>query len=199
MAKVNDKVKAKLSIFHKNTQRMSENTSCWLVGKHANSLAEKNRTCVHVNYQLNASLDDCNGSISFSPDESIENLPYITEVLQGAIQERMHEETSVILVGDISERLMEAAIYAGISCNKALEVFVLYPVGMVALDIRKEMAEVILALKKAHVPTFLIRNPALFFSLFEPNSHSFVRANWTEDQREVVEYLCGQNEGALNK
>ena len=178
---------------------MSEKTSCWLVGKHANSVAEKNQTCMHVNYRLNVSLDDCNGSISFSPDESIENLPYITEVLQGAIEARMHQETSVILIGDISERLVEAAIYAGISCKKALEVFVLYPVGMVALDVRKEMAEVILTLKKAQVPTFLIRNPSLFFSLFEPNAHPFVRANWTEDQREVVEYLCGQNEVELNK
>lgn len=178
---------------------MSENTSCWLVGNHANSLAEKNETCTHVNYRLNTSLEDCNGSISFAPDVFMENLPYITEVLQGAIEERMQQETSVILVGDISERLMEAAIYAGISCKKALEVFVLYPVGMVALDVRKEIAEVILALKKAQVPTFLIRNPSLFFSLFEPNAHSFVRANWTEDQREVVEYLCGQNEVELNK
>ncbi|MFM2038257.1 MAG: hypothetical protein RL432_1196 [Bacteroidota bacterium] len=198
MAQVNDKVKAKLPIFHKNTQRMLENTSCWLVGNHANSLAEKNQNCRHVNYRLNASLEDSQGSISFSPDESMENLPYITEVLQGAFEERMQHETSLILVGDISERLMEAAIYAGISCKKAIEVFVLYPVGMVALDVRKEMAELILTLKKAKVPTFLIRNPSLFFSLFEPNAHPFVRANWTEEQYEVVEYLCGQNEVELN-
>lgn len=178
---------------------MSEKTSCWLVGNHANSLAEKNLTCTHVNYRLNASLDDCQGSISFSPDESVENLPYITEALQGALERKMQEEASMILVGDLSERLMEAAIHAGISCKKAVEVFVLYPVGMVALDVRKEMAEVILTLKKAQVPTFLIRNPSLFFSSFEPNAHPFVRANWTHEQREVVEYLCGQNEVVLHK
>ncbi|NBO61808.1 MAG: hypothetical protein EBU82_12745 [Flavobacteriia bacterium] len=194
MAQVNGKVKAKLPIFHKNTQRMSENTRCWLVGNHANSVAGKIQNGTHVNYRLNASLEDCNGSISFSPNEKEENLPYLTDALQGALEKRMSQEASVVLVGDISERLMEAAIHAGISCKKAVEVFVLYPVGMVALDVRKEMAEVILTLKKAEIPTFLVRNPSLFFSFFEPNDAPFVRGNWTEEQREVVEYLCGQNE-----
>jgi hypothetical protein len=129
----------------------------------------------------------------------MEHLPYLTEALQVALQKRMNQEESVVLVGDISERLMESAIYAGISCQKLVEVFVLYPVGMVALDVRKEMAEVILNLKKAHVPTFLIRDPALFFSFFEPNDVLFVRGNWSEEQREVVEYLCGQNEVELDK
>jgi len=170
---------------------MSEISNWWFIGNHARAIVKEDQPGTKVNYCLSQAIEDNHGSLSFSPTDNSDRVAYTTEALRNAIEERMKNQSEVLLMGDISERLMEAAIRAGVSSRSLKSVYILYPVGMVAFDCRKEMSEIILTLKKAQVPTFLIREPEAFFDSFEPNSSSFVEKCLGENHRGVAEYLCG--------
>jgi len=68
---------------------------------------------------------------------------------------------------------------------------------MVALDMRKEMAKIILTLKKCGIPTYLIRDEAQFFASIEPTSHSLVSVHARIDNSLGLEYLCGLSDVAI--
>lgn len=177
---------------------MSENTCWWLVGNHAQSFTEYITTNRWVNYRLSPSLEHNHGTLSFSPTDREEEIVYTSEAMQKVLKTRMNDEAPFMLVGDISERIMGAAVHAGVSSERLIAVYLLYPLGMVALDVRKEMAEIILTLKKAQVPTFLIRKPEVFFKNLEPNPALNVRKFLQEEQRTSVEYLCGLSEVTMD-
>ncbi len=97
-----------------------------------------------------------------------------------------------VLIGDPSEWLVSGTIKAALQAHNLRGVLLIYPVGMAALDLRKEMAELILLLKKNNIPTYLIRNPKSFFTSLEPQVNSFVHSILSEGNLpETLEYLCG--------
>ncbi|MFM7566999.1 MAG: hypothetical protein ACKO4K_09650 [Flavobacteriales bacterium] len=104
----------------------------------------------------------------------------------------MDPSCSHVLVGDPTEWMVSGTIRAGIESNALLGVLFIYPVGMVAMDMRKELAGLILSLKKNNIPTYLIREPQVFFEAVEPNVNAFVQSSLGEGiLPETLEYLCG--------
>lgn len=100
--------------------------------------------------------------------------------------------TRKIAMGDPSELFTQAAIHAFIKLNSLSAVILLYPAAMTALDIRKEIAELIYFLNNNQIPTYLIRDPKLFYSAFEPNMRAFVYSLAKEiHPTKGLTYLCG--------
>jgi hypothetical protein len=104
----------------------------------------------------------------------------------------MDHSAKNILIGDPSEWIVAAAITQYVQANSLAAVFFIYPVGMAALDSRKELAQVILQLKSNKVPTYLLREPELFFEGIEPNHLWFVKQlKDGVSKGSSIEYLCG--------
>ena len=117
---------------------------------------------------------------------------YTPESLANAIDISMGNAAKNILIGDPSEWIVAAAITQYVQANSLAAVFFIYPVGMAALDSRKELAQVILQLKSNEVPTYLLREPELFFEGIEPNHSWFVtHLKGGVSKGSSIEYLCG--------
>ena len=87
-----------------------------------------------------------------------------------------------------------AAIHSLIQMNKLTSVYFIYPVGMAALDSRKEIAEVVLLLKTKGISTFLIRDFNKLFAGTEPNERAFVeRLKEQGSKSKLLVYLCGEH------
>lgn len=117
---------------------------------------------------------------------------YDEATIEEATTAWMQNACKYMLIGDPTEWLMSGTIQAAIKTQCVSGVLFVYPVGMVALDMRKEMAELILSLKKSNIPTYLIRNPKSFFTAVEPKLNALVQSTQGHnDLPEEVEYLCG--------
>lgn len=125
---------------------------------------------------------------------------YTPEALANAIDLSIDNAAKHILIGDPSEWIVAASITQYMHANSLTAVFFVYPVGMAALDSRKELAQVILTLKTNEVPTYLIREPELFFKGIEPNQLWLV--NQLKDgvsEGISIEYLCGLSQASEAK
>ena len=122
---------------------------------------------------------------------------YTPESLANAIDVSMGNSAKNILIGDPSEWIVAAAITQYVQANSLAAVFFIYPVGMAALDSRKELAQVILQLKSNEVPTYLLREPELFFEGIEPNHSWFVtHLKGGVSKGSSIEYLCGLSQAS---
>ena len=170
----------------------------WFIGNHATHFNQKgNLKCAEALYHLNSDMDSIYGKLYVSGYELGQDIPYTVDAMREVFENHWQTQDDLLLIGDISERLMEAAIAAGTNLSNLRGVFVLYPVGMVALDMRKEMAKIILTLKKCGIPTYLIRDEAQFFASIEPTSHSLVPVHARIDNSLGLEYLCGLSDVAI--
>lgn len=166
-----------------------------LVGSHASMLLENkenNLTKLEYNrgdvFQKTHSEICLNGHCTIATGDY--DLTNLTENL-GAVSS-IESSNPVVLLGDPSELLMQAAIEDSIKKNTLSGVMFLYPVGMTALDLRKEIASSIHQLKANNIPTYLCRDTESFFSDIEPNVNAFVHS-LEQDVRpnSSIEYLCG--------
>ncbi|MFM7594876.1 MAG: hypothetical protein ACKO4Y_01725 [Flavobacteriales bacterium] len=166
-----------------------------LVGNHARSLVSS-----EVFQNLNSIIYEpggiAEGSGGFIRDSKKSNpIPcesYTLESLADAIDLSIDHAAKNILIGDPSEWIAAASITQCMHAKSLAAVFFVYPVGMAALDSRKELAQLILTLKMNEVPTYLIRDPELFFEGIEPNQPWLV--NQLKDGicgGKSIEYLCG--------
>ena len=122
---------------------------------------------------------------------------YTPESLANAIDISMGNSAKNILIGDPSEWIVSAAITQHMLANSLAAVFFIYPVGMAALDSRKELAQLILQLKLNEVPAYLLREPALFFEAVEPNPSWFVKhVKAGVINGSSIEYLCGLSQAS---
>jgi hypothetical protein len=166
-----------------------------LVGNHARSLVPS--TAFKELYSLiyePGRLTEGSGGFLHNSTKSIP-IPcesYTPESLANAIDICMDHSAKNILIGDPSEWIVAAAITQYVQANSLAAVFFIYPVGMAALDSRKELAQVILQLKSNKVPTYLLREPELFFEGIEPNHSWFVKQlKDGVSKGSSIEYLCG--------
>ena len=122
---------------------------------------------------------------------------YTPEALANAIDLSIDNAAKHTLIGDPSEWIVAASITQYMHANSLTAVFFVYPVGMAALDSRKELAQLILTLKTNEVPTYLLREPVLFFEGIEPN-HSWFVTHFKEgvSNGSSIEYLCGLSQAS---
>lgn len=166
-----------------------------LVGNHARSLVSTN-DYLELNSLVYEPGDLTEGIGGFLYDSKkttcISCESYTPEHLEKAIQVSINHNQKFILFGDPSEWIVSAAITTYMQGDFLAAVFFIYPVGMAALDSRKELAQLILQLKSSKVPTYLLRKPELFFRGIEPN-HSWFVTQLKEGvaKGSSIEYLCG--------
>lgn len=169
------------------------------IGNHANLYWKTHDTipCESLVFKPSTTLESVGGNLCLNQTA----LYPVGTYERGCLREQIESLTSVtdrcILVGDPSELLVEASIDAGLNRKNLDAVFFVYPVGMAALDIRKEIAEMVWSLKKNEVPTFLIRFPERVFGANEPNLSTFVEALSDPQNMQDIEYLCGVNQSIL--
>ena len=171
-----------------------------LVGNHARSLVPS--TAFKELYSLiyePGRLTEGSGGFLHDSTKSIP-IPcesYTPESLANVIDICMDHSAKNILIGDPSEWIVAAAITQYVQANSLAAVFFIYPVGMAALDSRKELAQVILQLKSNKVPTYLLREPEGFFEGVEPNLAWFVQQLQEGISMGThIEYLCGLSQSS---
>lgn len=172
----------------------------WSVGNHAYALLSDYswEELGFITFSPGAPSEGNTGTLTISNQESTRPVAYVKEDLVRALQTDWKENEMVWMIGDISERVVDAALRAGAERKGLLGMLVLYPVGMAALDVRKEMSEIILFLKKNNIPTYLIREPNDFFAEDELNFSSLVEPFSEGGNTKSLEYLCGMNVSNLS-
>ncbi len=174
-----------------------------LIGNHAKSLVPSTdfKELHSLIYEPGGLTEDSGGFLHDSTKSTpIPCESYTPESLVNAIDVSMDQAAKNILIGDPSEWIVAAAITQYVRANSLAGVFFIYPVGMAALDSRKELAQVILQLKSNEVPTYLLREPGLFFEGIEPNQLWLV--NQLKDgvsEGISIEYLCGLSQASEAK
>jgi hypothetical protein len=171
-----------------------------LVGNHARSLVPSSafKELYSLIYEPGGVTEGSGGFLY----DSTKSIPipcesYTPESLANAIDISMDYTAKHILIGDPSEWIVSAAITQHMLANSLAAVFFIYPVGMAALDSRKELAQLILQLKLNEVPTYLLREPALFFEAVEPNPSWFVKhVKAGVINGSSIEYLCGLSQAS---
>jgi hypothetical protein len=171
-----------------------------LVGNHARSLVPSSafKELYSLIYEPGGVTEGSGGFLY----DSTKSIPipcesYTPESLANAIDISMDYRAKHILIGDPSEWIVSAAITQHMLANSLAAVFFIYPVGMAALDSRKELAQLILQLKLNEVPTYLLREPALFFEAVEPNPSWFVKhVKAGVINGSSIEYLCGLSQAS---
>jgi hypothetical protein len=171
-----------------------------LVGNHARSLVPSSafKELYSLIYEPGGVTEGSGGFLY----DSTKSIPipcesYTPESLANAIDISMDYTAKHILIGDPSEWIVSAAITQHMLANSLAAVFFIYPVGMAALDSRKELAQLILQLKLNEVPTYLLREPALFFEAIEPNPSWFVKhVKAGVIKGSSIEYLCGLSQAS---
>jgi hypothetical protein len=166
-----------------------------IIGNHAKSLvsSEAFHKLNSLLYEPGALTEGAGGMLLDSTTSaSIPCESYTPESLAQAIEGTLSRSQQCIFIGDPSEWVVSAAITTYMQAKCLAAVFFIYPVGMAALDSRKELAQVILQLKSNQVPTYLIREPESFFEGIEPN-HSWVVTHLKDgiSSGSSIEYLCG--------
>ena len=166
-----------------------------IIGNHAKSLvsSEAFHNLNSLFYEPGGQTDGAGGMLLDSTKSvSIPCQSYTPESLAQAIEGTLSRSQQYILIGDPSEWVVSAAIRTYVQANCLAAVFFIYPVGMAALDSRKELAQLILQLKSNQVPTYLIREPESFFEGIEPN-HLWVVTHLKDgvSSGSSIEYLCG--------
>ena len=168
------------------------------VGQHAKILNEENGIAHRHSLTFeNASIHD--NSMAVLRLDALQKIfldAYEIPTLKLAIQSMLHEalpNEGCIVFGDPSELYVNATLRALMDASALIGCVFIYPVGMSALDMRKELSSLILELKRKEIPTYLARNPVAFFETFEPNLEALV---YGLENREIpnvdVEYLCGK-------
>lgn len=179
---------------------LAEASSLVLVGNHAKSLIPRDVfSSVHSLTYVSGSVTEGTGGLLLDSSKSnpIPCMSYTPESLADAINVSMDESSKTILIGDPSEWIMAAALTQYMDSKVLAAAFFVYPVGMAALDSRKELAQLILQLKSKNIPTFLLRNPEVFFEAFEPNLTWFVRQLQEDISMGThIEYLCGLSQSS---
>ena len=175
-------------------------SSLVLVGNHAKSLIPRDVfSSVHSLTYVSGSVTEGTGGLLLDSSKSnpIPCMSYTPESLADAINVSLDESSKTILIGDPSEWIMAAALTQYMDSKVLAAAFFVYPVGMAALDSRKELAQLILQLKSKNIPTFLLRNPEVFFEAFEPNLTWFVRQLQEGISMGThIEYLCGLSQSS---
>jgi hypothetical protein len=169
------------------------------IGNHANLYLKTQGTipCESMVFKPSTTIESAGGNLCLNQTSMFPVETYERGCLKEQIESLTSASDRCILVGDPSELLVEASIEAGLSHKNLDAVFFVYPVGMAALDIRKEIAEMVWSLKKNEVPTFLIRFPERVFGANEPNLSMFVKALSDPQNMQGIEYLCGVNQSSL--
>ena len=127
-------------------------------------------------------------------NNKIECNSYTLEDLKKSMELLFSHHDSIQLILDPTEWISVAAIHSLIQMNKLTSVYFIYPVGMAALDSRKEIAEVVLLLKTKGISTFLIRDFNKLFAGTEPNERAFVeRLKEQGSKSKLLVYLCGEH------
>ncbi|NBN98825.1 MAG: hypothetical protein EBV19_06240 [Flavobacteriia bacterium] len=150
------------------------------IGNHANLYWKTHDTipCESLVFKPSTTLENVGGNLCLNQTA----LYPVGTYERGCLREQIESLTSV----DV-----------GLSRKNLDAVFFVYPVGMAALDIRKEIAEMVWSLKKNEVPTFLIRFPERVFGANEPNLSMFVEALSDPQNIQDIEYLCGLDQSIL--
>ena len=174
---------------------LSSSEQCLWVGNHAEAYFPKSNDgkLLVLRYEATQVIEGQGGFlVSSVNNERIACASYTPNDLFESLNKFSTSSNKSIVIGDPSEWIVASALRQ-LNDRKALEaVFFIYPVGMAALDSRKELAQLILMLKNREIPTYLLRNPKEFFEGVEPNLSSFVRHFYQELAVEHgVEYLCG--------
>jgi len=175
-------------------------TKIWSVGNHAHTLLSIYtwEELSFITFTQGAPEEGNLGTLTISNQKSIRPVAYSKEDLSSALHEDWKENEMVWMIGDISERVVDAALRVGTDEKRLLGMLVLYPVGMAALDVRREMSEIILYLKKNNIPTYLIREPNDFFAQVELNFSTLVEPFSEGRNSKYFEYLCGMNQSNLS-
>jgi hypothetical protein len=175
-------------------------SSLVLVGNHVKSLVPTDVfSGVHSLTYVSGSVTEDTGGLLLDSSKSnpIPCLSYTPESLADAINTSLDESSNTILIGDPSEWIMAAALSQYMDSKVLAAAFFVYPVGMAALDSRKELAQLILQLKSKDIPTFLLRNPEGFFEGVEPNLAWFVQQLQEGISMGThIEYLCGLSQSS---
>ena len=166
-----------------------------IIGNHAKSLVSS-----EVFDQLNSLMYEAGGLTEgaggmLHDSTATTSIPcdgYTPDYLVKAMKGTLSDAQQYIIIGDPSEWIVSAAITTYMQSDSLAAVFFVYPVGMAALDSRKELAQLILQLKSNQVPTYLIRAPESFFKGIEPN-HLWVVTHLKDgvSSGSSIEYLCG--------
>ena len=145
----------------------------YLIGKHANLHKEsfvktsENFDLISISYEMSSPFESATNRIIvndkyFDFDHDYE-LSALKNMFKKIISYDLSPCDSVLCIGDPSELLYQAFLLAKNEINfhndlnnDSVNLFI-YPVGMVALDIRKELSSLMYFLKKSNNPTFLIR------------------------------------------
>lgn len=167
------------------------------VGQHAEILSEGKRIAnAHsLTFDMASILAKKDASLRFDTLQVTFTDAYEIPTLQAAIKSMLKaslQNEGFVVFGDPSELFVNGTLRALMSLSLLEGCVFIYPVGMSALDMRKELSALILELKKTEIPTYLARNPKTFFDAFEPNLEALV---YGLTHREIpnidVEYLCG--------
>lgn len=172
----------------------------WSVGNHAYTLLSTFpwEELAFITFTQGAPKEGNLGTLTIANNQAANAVAYQKKDLALSLHADWKEEDKVWMIGDISERVVDAALQVATERNTLLGMLVLYPVGMVALDVRREMAEIILHLKKNNIPTYLIREPNAFFETAELNYSSLVEPFSEGGNTKYFEYLCGMSVNNLS-
>jgi len=174
---------------------LSSSEQCLWVGNHAQAYFPKTSDVAlqALRYEATQVYEGPGGFlVSSLNNERIACAAYTPNDIIESINKTSISSKKSIVIGDPSEWIVASALRQFIEQKTLVAVFFIYPVGMAALDSRKELAQLILLLKAREIPTYLLRIPNDFFQGVEPNLSSFVRYFYQELAVERgVEYLCG--------
>ncbi len=170
----------------------------WFVGNHAKGFLNENPkgNAQYLTFKSDSFTEGSGGHLHCHGQEPVPCESYTPIGLSRALENIVPCFNNILLIGDPSEWLVSATIMSAMKKGNLSIVLLIYPVGMLALDSRKEMSELILELKKNHIPTYLMRDPVLFFKSVEPILNPIVKAiKKREKMGTKIEYLCGHRLG----
>ncbi len=145
----------------------------FLIGKHANlhrkTFLEHNSSVkiVTINYEPGNPFNNEPNVVSINEEKVEFKNDYNLEELSSFFKMKMpyywNNFESVLLIGDPSELIFQSfllvknAYRSNLTYHADSVNLFIYPIGMLALNIRKELAHLMYDIKKHNIPTFLIR------------------------------------------